>query len=119
MALQADGAIVVAGYSSNGSNNDVALARYARGPIGTGDYNDDGVVDAADYVLWRKTLRTIDVPPYSGADGNGSGAVDPGDYGVWRAHFGQTDHLPSSAHKPNPRQSRCLSWQMVVPLLSL
>jgi hypothetical protein len=28
VAIQADGKIVVAGYSNNGSNNDVALVRY-------------------------------------------------------------------------------------------
>jgi autotransporter-associated beta strand protein len=40
---------------------------------GGGDYNVDGQVDAADYVLWRKTP--------------GSFGGDPG-YGVWRSNFG-------------------------------
>lgn len=55
-----------------------------------GDYNQDGSVDAADYILWRKTLTTVVNPPYSGADGNGSGAVDQNDYGVWTANFGNS-----------------------------
>ena len=38
-----------------------------------GDYNRDLVVDAADYVLWRKTLGTTGVPAFSGADGDGDG----------------------------------------------
>jgi hypothetical protein len=37
-----------------------------------GDYDHDGVVTAADYVLWR----------------NNGGS--PTDYDIWRAHFGQT-----------------------------
>ena len=37
-----------------------------------GDYNSDGAVDAADYVVWRKN------------DGTQAG------YDTWRAHFGQT-----------------------------
>src|SRR5262249_50565286 len=37
-----------------------------------GDFNHDGTVDTADYVVWRKT--------------GGSAA----DYSAWRAHFGQT-----------------------------
>jgi hypothetical protein len=37
-----------------------------------GDYNNNGTVDAADYVVWRKT------------DGSAAG------YNAWRAHFGQT-----------------------------
>jgi hypothetical protein len=54
----------------------------------TGDYNRNGVVDAADYVVWRDTLGGTG----SGlaADGNGDLVVDNWDYGVWRAHFGQT-----------------------------
>ena len=52
-----------------------------------GDYNKNGVVDTADYVVWRKTLGQA-VAFLSGADGNGTGAVDNGDYSCWRANFG-------------------------------
>jgi hypothetical protein len=54
-----------------------------------GDYNQNNHVDAADYVVWRKTLGSSGVPEYSGADGDGDGTVDDGDYAVWRVHFGQ------------------------------
>ena len=36
-----------------------------------GDFNNDGMVDAADYVVWRKTDGT------------------PAGYNAWRTHFGQ------------------------------
>jgi hypothetical protein len=53
-----------------------------------GDYNVDGHVDTADYIVWRKLLG------FSGAnlpaDGNGDGEVDDGDYNLWRAGFGQS-----------------------------
>jgi hypothetical protein len=39
-----------------------------------GDYNNNGIVDAADYVVWRKGLGTM---------------YTQSDYEVWRAHFGQ------------------------------
>jgi T5SS/PEP-CTERM-associated repeat protein len=52
-----------------------------------GDYNHNGTVDAADYVVWRKTLGQIG--NWFAADGNGNGIVDNGDFDVWRAHFGQ------------------------------
>jgi hypothetical protein len=52
------------------------------------DYNHNGVVDAADYVLWRKQSGLPAVPPGSGADGNFDGTVDQLDYDLWRAHFG-------------------------------
>jgi hypothetical protein len=53
-----------------------------------GDFNQDGVVDAADYVVWRDTLGQTGLG--LAADGNGNSQIDAGDYNVWRAHFGQT-----------------------------
>jgi hypothetical protein len=61
-----------------------------------GDYNLNGTVDAADYVLWRKTNGDI-VAPFSGADGDGDGMIDDDDYDVWKAHFGQVAGSGSAA----------------------
>jgi T5SS/PEP-CTERM-associated repeat protein len=52
-----------------------------------GDYNFDGTIDAADYVVWRKTLGQTGFG--LAADGNANNEVDQLDYNVWRAHFGQ------------------------------
>ena len=62
------------------------VGRAQQPPALPGDYNSSRRVDAADYVVWRKTLGQS-VTPYSGADGNGNGRVDEADYGVWRALF--------------------------------
>jgi T5SS/PEP-CTERM-associated repeat protein len=40
-----------------------------------GDFNGNGIVDAADYVVWRKGLGTTYIQA---------------DYDIWRTHFGQT-----------------------------
>jgi endoglucanase len=56
----------------------------------TGDYNGDGVVDAADYTVWRDTLGQSVAIHGDGADGDLSGTIDEGDYIFWKAHFGQT-----------------------------
>ena len=53
-----------------------------------GDYNQNGVADAADYVLWRKTQGAVGVTPYTGADGSGNGSVGLEDHTFWRTHFG-------------------------------
>jgi hypothetical protein len=53
-----------------------------------GDYNANGVVDAADYAFWRDAVGAT-VPPFTGADGSGNGTVDQADYDVWRANFGR------------------------------
>jgi hypothetical protein len=56
-----------------------------------GDYNGNGIVDAADYSIWRNTFgSTTDLR----ANGNNSGAsanvIDQADYTFWKTHFGQT-----------------------------
>ena len=53
-----------------------------------GDYNGNGVVDAADYAVWRRTFGQSVVVPGSGADGDMSGDIGTADYGIWRTHFG-------------------------------
>ncbi len=52
-----------------------------------GDYNFDGVVDAADFTVWRDSLGSTTLAE---ADGNGNGVVDQADYQVWLDTFGET-----------------------------
>jgi hypothetical protein len=50
-----------------------------------GDYNENTIVDAADYVLWRDTVgSSTDFR----ADGDGNNVIDQGDYDYWKARFG-------------------------------
>ncbi len=53
-----------------------------------GDFNQDHVVDAADYTVWRDSLDATGY--HLAADGNGDGKVDAADYDVWKSHFGET-----------------------------
>ncbi|MEX2306365.1 MAG: hypothetical protein WD738_02160 [Pirellulales bacterium] len=53
-------------------------------PLQPGDYNVDGTVDAADYVVWRKN------------DGTQAG------HDIWRANFGQTAGSGSAAIPDSP-----------------
>jgi len=50
-----------------------------------GDFNDNGKVDGADYVVWRKNLGTTNSLPND--DGIG-GTVGPAQYNLWRSNFG-------------------------------
>jgi cytochrome c peroxidase len=50
-----------------------------------GDYNADGLVDAADYNAW---LANYDSTESGAADGNGDGVTDLTDYVVWRDNLG-------------------------------
>jgi mannan endo-1,4-beta-mannosidase len=71
-------------------------------PVLPGDYNHDGIVDAADYTMWRDSIGQT-VTKGNGADGNGNGLVDSGDYDVWRLYFGQSSGgSAASAAVPEP-----------------
>jgi autotransporter-associated beta strand protein len=63
-----------------------------------GDYNDDGKVDAADYLIWRKNEGTINVLPNDNEIG---GTVGAAHFNLWRANFGTTaDGAAAVAHFP-------------------
>jgi hypothetical protein len=51
------------------------------------DYNHNGLVDAADYVIWRDALGQS-VTAGSGADGDHDGTVTQADYNLWKSEFG-------------------------------
>jgi hypothetical protein len=52
-----------------------------------GDYNDGQVIDAADYIVWRKTLAAGGTTLLHDAT---PGVVNSDDYNYWRAHYGDT-----------------------------
>jgi hypothetical protein len=60
-----------------------------------GDYNRNGFVETADWIVWRKQSGATGVTPYFGADGNGDGDIDADDQIVWERHYGET--VPSGA----------------------
>jgi hypothetical protein len=58
-----------------------------------GDYNNSGIVDAADYNVWRDHLgQTFALPNRSAAN---SGPIATADFSFWKSQFGQ--HAGSSA----------------------
>lgn len=66
-----------------------------------GDYNADGIVDAADYTVWRDSQGSTG----SGlaADGNGDEVVDSLDYDLWVTNFGSSSSSTASASSvPEP-----------------
>ena len=80
------GTLSISAQSSGGSYlvDQVILRSLGTVP---GDYNGDGLVNAADYALWRDTNGNT-VAAGTAADGDGSGTVDEGDYDFWVRNFG-------------------------------
>jgi hypothetical protein len=55
-----------------------------------GDYDNNTVVDAADYVLWRRLNPATGVQLQNEVTGVSPGDVANDDYEAWRARFGNT-----------------------------
>jgi cyclophilin family peptidyl-prolyl cis-trans isomerase len=86
--------------------------------VARADFNGNGTVDTADFILWRKTFNQTGTG--LAADGNGDGKVDNADYAIWRANYGNISGTPlasgsvSFAAVPEP----ATAW-LLVSLLSL
>ncbi|MEO1496296.1 MAG: hypothetical protein AAFV43_04020 [Planctomycetota bacterium] len=81
---------------------------FRRAAIGeplAGDYDRNGLVDGADYTVWRDAFGATG-PNYAG-DGNGDGVVDTLDYEVWAAAFANAA-LPDSQGIPEPTAMLCI-----------
>jgi hypothetical protein len=61
------------------------LNAISTGPANPGDYNDDGTVNAADYVVWRKSVGTANVL----ANDAIGGTIGQQHYAQWRSNFGR------------------------------
>jgi hypothetical protein len=57
------------------------------------DFNLDGVVDAADYAIWRENGGTAADASFDQGDANGDGVIDAADYVVWRRTLGPATSL--------------------------
>jgi hypothetical protein len=117
IGLDADGELYAIGFKPNLSVIYKITDAYL---LSEGDYNEDGIVDAADYAVWRNTFGQS-VPFGSKADGDGSGIIDLGDYDVWKTHFGETMTFGSAStspiNVPGPH-SFILAFQIVLGVLA-
>jgi hypothetical protein len=95
--LYAASASVVAGqqsrsaivFANNGELAEADSVHFVGVIAEDADFNDDFVVDAADYVVWRKFSGTT-VPAGTLGDANGDTDVDEDDYLVFNEQFGET-----------------------------
>jgi hypothetical protein len=110
-------------------NTDLALflqgfAQTAVEPL-AGDYNRDGVVNAADYVVWRNSQGQF-AAHFNGADGNGDGVINQADYDTWLENFGETiadngsaDGAAVAGSVPEPASCLMLAVALFVTSVSL
>lgn len=81
--------ISLSGQSTQGGAyiglDNAAVEILAAGSI-PGDYNNNGTVEAADYVVWRDQLGTSAVLPNDPI----GGTIGPAQFNQWRTHFNQS-----------------------------
>jgi hypothetical protein len=86
------------------------------------DYTDNGICDAADYVVWRKTDGQFG--EFLAADGNLDLRIDSLDYEIWRTDFGRSSgngaaYLhPSSEGILMPEPSTVMLWTLAIAKLA-
>ncbi len=82
----------------NYDSNSIILEVIANTQGLPGDFNDDGIVNVADYVVWRNNLGAADESAIAN-NGDGVNGVNANDYQIWRDNFGAM--VVSSASQPN------------------
>ncbi|QDV71930.1 PEP-CTERM sorting domain-containing protein [Botrimarina mediterranea] len=75
-----------------------------------GDYNDDGVVDAADYTVWRDNLNTNNTLPNDATPGS----VTQADYVLWSNNYGKSVAASFAAAVPEPGAALLMSVAAVL-----
>jgi hypothetical protein len=77
-----------AGAGATGFDNIMLSLIDVGAPGGSADFNGNGTIDAADYVVWRNNSGVMGGATQSTGDANGDGNVNSADYEAWRATFG-------------------------------
>jgi hypothetical protein len=77
-----------AGAGATGFDNIMLALIDVGAPGASADFNGNGTIDAADYVVWRKNNGLVGTGTQATGDANGDTNVNQADYDLWKAGFG-------------------------------
>ena len=78
-----------------------------------GDFNNDGIVDAADYTVWR---NNVGAPAGTLPNDPDGGVIGSAQYLTWKGNFGATSNLANldmAASVPEPSTWMVIGWGLV------
>jgi hypothetical protein len=102
--------------STSDANYDNVHVEFTGATAGVqGDYNSNGVVDAADYVVWRNGVA----PLPNEVTGVTTGSTTSEDYDAWRARFGNTAGSGSSSFSAGAVPEPTTAFLMLVGAAAL
>jgi hypothetical protein len=88
-------------------------------PALVGDYNGNGSVDAADYVVWRNNVGGNASAFAAGSrDPANTGPIGQDDYAAWRANFGDALAVGATSAVPEPMTVWLVAYGLTLRLLS-
>jgi len=90
-------------YNNVATSTLQGIVEFVTGVGVDGDYNNNGIVDAADYAVWREALGVATSLPNEG--GISPGVVDTADYNFWKSRFGATSGAGNLASPAVPEPS--------------
>jgi MYXO-CTERM domain-containing protein len=72
-------------------------------PSNNADFNGNGVVDGADFLVWQRGFGLAGQPNKSTGDANGDGSVNAADLTIWKTQFGTSPGVTGAvASVPEP-----------------
>jgi hypothetical protein len=66
------------------------------------DFDGDGDVDGADFLVWQRGLGGTNQANNSTGDANGNGTVDGADLAIWKSQFAQPGTIGAAGAVPEP-----------------
>ncbi|WP_425400111.1 lamin tail domain-containing protein [Aeoliella sp.] len=84
-------------------------------PVLAGDYNDDGIVNLSDYIVWRNNLGAPTGTLPNDIDG---GVIGAEQYASWKLHFGESTPITASWQHSQVPEPSTVALSLVVVCLS-
>jgi hypothetical protein len=71
-------------------------------PANNADFNNDGIVNGADFIIWQKNVGATGQTDKTNGDANGDGSVNAADLAVWQSKFGGPPASAAVTGVPEP-----------------